>query len=258
MIMLPLHKNWIILLFLILPVNLMGQNQAKLDSFKLGNTYYTQENYEDAIRVWEWILNQGYESPELYYNLGNAYFKSHQITYAILNYERAKLLDPGNEDIDYNLELAQSFVVDKIEQVPGLFISEWHKGLVNLFSSNIWATIGLISFLFMLIFLSFFLYTQSYGIKKLSFWLLVLWLYVSISANFFAYHHHKQVVKPGTALVLSPSVTVESSPDESGTDLFLIHEGTKVKIKEYLGKWTRVKLSDGKEGWVQTSQLIKI
>jgi len=253
-----LRKYWIILLFILPSLNLAAQNQAELDSFKLGNLYYTQEKYEDAIRLWEWILNQGYESSEVYYNLGNAYFKSHQITYSILNYERAKLLDPGNEDIEYNLELARSFVVDKIDQTPGLFISEWHKTMVNMLSSDAWAVIGLSSFLLLLLFFSFFLYTRNYGFKKLSFWFSLLWLYVAISATVFSYYHHKLVVQPGTALIYSPSVTVESSPDESGTDLFLIHEGTKVLIKEHLGDWTRVRLSDGKEGWVRTNQLIKI
>lgn len=252
-------KDWFLIVLLgLFGMSLHGQEQIYLDSFKLGNNYYSQEKYEDAIRAWEWIENQGYESAELYYNLGNAYFKTHQITYAILNYERARLLDPRNEDIAYNLELAKSFVVDKIEEVPGFFMSEWHKALVNLLSSMAWAVTGLVTFLLFLLFLSFFLYTYRYGFKKLAFWLSLLFLYVSISATVFSIHHRRLEIHPGTALIGSPSVTVESSPDESGTDLFLLHEGTKVQLKEEVGDWTRIKLSDGKEGWLPTQKLIKI
>ena len=234
----------------------LGQNIE--DSIKLGNKYYTEDRFEDAINTYENIVSLGYEAPELYFNLGNAYFKSHKITYAILNYERAKLLDPRNEDINYNLEIASSFVVDKMETVPDFFILQWHKSLVNMFSGDTWAIISIVSFILLLLFLSVYLYTRTYGIKKLSFWINVLLLYLTVSSFVFSMNHRKGVLHPGTALILTPSITVESSPDESGTDLFLIHEGTKVNVKESVGEWTRIKLSDGKEGWVPTSSIVEI
>ncbi|MEA1896140.1 MAG: tetratricopeptide repeat protein [Bacteroidota bacterium] len=228
------------------------------DSLQAGNTFYSQEKFEDAIRAYEYVIEQGYEAPELYYNLGNAYFKSHKITYSILNYEKAVLLDPRNEDIEYNLNLAKSFVVDKIELVPGFVLSEWHHAFVNLFSSDVWAIISISTFFLLLLFLSMYLYLRNYGIKKLFFWFSVLLLYVTISSFVFSYHHRRLLLNPGTALVLSPSVTVESSPDQSGTDLFLIHEGTKLTVKESVGDWTKIRLSDGKEGWVPTESIILI
>ena len=248
-----------ILLFTILIFSFLnGFGDAIEDSLQAGNTFYTLEKYEDAIRAYEYIVEQGYEAPGLYYNLGNAYFKSHKITYSILNYERAILLDPGNEDIQYNLELAQSFVVDKIEVVPGFILSEWHHAFVNLFSSNVWAVISISTFFLLLMSISLYLYLRKYGIKKLFFWLSVLLLYVTISSFVFSYHHRRILLNPGTALVLSPSITVESSPDQSGTDLFLIHEGTKLSVKESVGDWTKIRLNDGKEGWVPTESIILI
>ncbi|RLD35637.1 MAG: hypothetical protein DRI73_02205 [Bacteroidetes bacterium] len=228
------------------------------DSLQQGNQYYTEEKYEDAIRLYEWILNEGFVAPELYYNLGNAYFKSHKMTFALLNYERAKLLDPGNEDIDYNLELARSFVIDKTETVPEFFLTQWHNSMVNMFSGDVWAVISMVSFVFLLLVLSVYLYTRKYSVKKLSFWIGVLLLYITVSSFVFALNDRQRVLHPGTALVSASSVTVESSPDESGTDLFLIHEGTKVLIKERIGDWTRIRLSDGKTGWVPSGSIIEI
>jgi len=247
-----------ILLFTILIFSILNGFGGVIDSLQAGNAYYTRESYEDAIRTYEYVTEKGYEAPEIYYNLGNAYFKSHKITYAILNYERALLLDPRDEDIEYNLDLARSFVVDKIEVVPGFILSQWHYTFVNLFSSNVWAVISISTFVLLLMSLSLYLYMRKYGIKKLFFWLSVLLLYVTISSFVFSYHHRRLLLNPGTALVLSPSVTVESSPDQSGTDLFLIHEGTKLIVKESIGDWKRIRLSDGKEGWVPAESIVLI
>ncbi len=248
----------LVVLFAFLLIHLFSLGQPLEDSLRLGNKFYSEDKFEDAIITYENILQQGYEAPELYFNLGNAYFKSHKITYAILNYERAKLLDPRNEDIKYNLDIARSFVVDKMETVPEFFITQWHKSLVNMFSGDAWAIISMDSFILLLFFISVYLYTRTYGLKKLSFWINVLLLYITISSIVFSFNHRKDVVQPGTALIQTPSVIVESSPDESGTDLFLIHEGTKVFVKESVGEWTRIRLSDGKEGWVPTGSIIEI
>ena len=248
----------ILLIATLIFVFLNGFGNSLEDSLQAGNTFYAQEKFEDAIRVYEYVIEQGYEAPVLYYNLGNAYFKTHKITYSILNYEKALLQDPRNEDIKYNLNLAKSFVVDKIEPVPGFILSEWHHAFVNLFSSDVWAIISIASFILLLFALSLYLYLRRYGIKKLFFWLSVLFMYITISSFVFSYHHRRLLLNPGTALVLSPSVMVESSPDESGTDLFLIHEGTKLTVKESVGGWTKIRLSDGKEGWVPTESIILI
>jgi tetratricopeptide (TPR) repeat protein len=236
----------------------MAFSQPVKDSLQAGNIYYSDDDYEAAIRAYEWVLGQGFEAPELYYNLGNAYFKTNRIPYAILNYERAMLLDPGNEDIQYNLELARSFIVDKIEEVPRFFISEWHHTLVNLFSSDVWAYVSMAAFLMFLFSISVYLYSRTYVLKKLFFWFSVILIYTTISSFVFSYHHKKLIEEPGAGIVTRPSVTVESSPDESGTDLFLVHEGTKVFIREYVGDWMRIRLSDGKEGWVPVDSIIEI
>jgi tetratricopeptide (TPR) repeat protein len=223
-----------------------------------GNQQYVEGNFEEAINTYESVLDSGYEAPELYFNLGNSYFKSHKLTPAILNYERAILLSPNDEDIAYNLNLARSYVLDKIDVLPQLFLKEWHLRVVRLLNSDNWAYLSIISFILFLFLFSLYLFKQGYRIKRVAFWFSLLLLFVSISAYVFSYHHKQLTTSHDNAIVFSPSVTVKSSPDESGTDLFLIHEGTKVIIEDTLGVWTEIQLEDGNKGWLYSSDIVKI
>jgi len=223
-----------------------------------GNQQYVNGEFEAAIKTYENVLDSGYEAAELYFNLGNAYFKSHKLTPAILNYERAALLSPNDEDIAYNLELARTYVTDKIDILPRFFLKEWYTGLVRVLSSNNWAYTSIITFLLFLLIFSVYLFIHRYSLKRIAFWFSLLLLFISISTFVFSYHHNKITTSHDKAIVFSPSVTVKSSPDESGTDLFLIHEGTRVSIEDTLGIWTEVILEDGNKGWLLTSEIRKI
>jgi tetratricopeptide (TPR) repeat protein len=248
-------KSLILILFFITP-ELNSQDFSK--QINLGNKYFIGGEFEKAIQVYEEIISSGYEAADLYYNLGNAYFKSNKITLAILNYERAILLAPNDEDIQYNLTVARTFTIDKIEALPQFFISQWHHVLVNLFSSDKWAVISIISFITFLLLFSIYLYINIYRVKKISFWLSIIILIISVSAFIFSFHHKEIVTKHNTAIIFSPSVTVKSSPDESGTDLFVIHEGIKVSVVDSLGNWTEIKLSNGNKGWLPNSAIVRI
>ena len=124
------------------------------------NKYYSQGRYDKAINTYQKVIEQGYESSDLYYNLGNAYYKARELAPAILHYERARLRDPGNEDIQYNLQLARSQITDNVENIPDFFITRWVTQLINLYPSDIWAVISMITFIFFLSFFSFYLYSQ--------------------------------------------------------------------------------------------------
>ena len=223
-----------------------------------GNQQYLEEEFESAIRTYERVIDSGYVAADLYYNLGNSYFKSHKITSAILNYERAILLAPNDDDIRYNLNLARTFVVDKIEVLPQPFYLKWHKKVAGFFSSELWAIISIICFILFLIFFSLYLFVSTYRMKKSAFWVSIFVLFVSVSSFVFSFHHKRIITGHNTAIIFTPSVTVKSTPDESGTDLFLIHEGTKVRIEDTLGLWTGIKLEDGNKGWLLTSDIVKI
>lgn len=223
-----------------------------------GNQLYSAGNYEEAINKWEELSESGYEAAPVYYNLGNAYFKSNKIAPAILNFERAKLLAPHDKDINYNLELARTYVVDKIDELPEVFYLIWYKNIVQLFSSNTWAILALIALVVFLVLFSIYLYAKGYSVKKTMFWLSALFLFIWFGAFAFSCSGRKLVTDHNKAIVFSPSVTVKSSPDESGTGLFVIHEGTKVTVVDELNEWTEIILSSGTKGWLLSSSIEKI
>lgn len=245
-------KRWIILALLINMVTLVSHAQRVDPLIDSANHAYSQENYDQAVNYYKQVLSKGIESAGLYYNLGNAYYKSHDIARAILNYERALLRDPNNEDIQYNLELARKQTTDRIEQIPEFFLSRWARHFVDLFSSNLWAVISIITFIGFLVLFSVYLYSNRLSLRKISFWVAVLSLVVSVSSFVFSYQQKQDVANSKQAIVFAPKVTVRSSPSESGTELFVVHEGTKVSIVDNdIEGWYEVKLADGNKGWLR-------
>lgn len=232
-----------------------GKNHALVDS---GNHYYTSAKYEQAISAYEQIIADGYESAELYFNLGNAYYKSNKVAHSIVNYERSLKLNPNDEDTKFNLQLANTLVVDKIEVLPRFFLSSWMTKFIMTFDTNVWAIISMVLFVSALILLLLFFLSDAIVVRKVSFWIGVLFLTIALlTFNFSRKQKWMQQNEPD-AVVLTPSVVVKSSPDESGTQLFIIHEGLKVTITDELGDWVEIRLSDGNEGWLKESDLIVI
>ncbi len=245
------------LIFLIFSVStVLYANAQEVDSLLVkANNYYTKAQYQDAINTYNNILELGYESPEVYYNLGNAYYKEKVIAFAILNYEKAIQLAPNDEDIQYNLDLTNRLVVDKIEVLPVFFITGWIRNLKSIFTSDLWAIISLVSFIITLVFISIFLYSRRIGLKKLSLGFTFFIVIISTISVIFSYQQKQAILIGNTAIVTSPSVTVKSSPDISGTDLFVVHEGTKVWIEDKISDWNEIKLSDGSIGWLKAENI---
>jgi len=237
------------LIALAFSVQVFAQIQA--NPIQEANNLYQKGEYEEAIKSYESVLETRIEAPEIYFNLANAYYKTGQIAPAILNYERALLLSPEDEDIKYNLELAQKNVTDKLEVLPEFFVSSWVSGLWNSFSANVWSWLSIGFFFLFLTLMSLYLYSKMSRIKKLGFFLSILCLLSSLVFYNFASRMNEQLTLREYAIVFNPSVTVKGSPDESGTQLFLLHEGTKVKVIEELGDWFNIKLSDGNQGWLK-------
>ena len=245
------------LLFLIFSVStVLYVNAQEADSlFQKGNDLYAKGLYQDAIEIYENIISLGYESPELYLNTGNSYYKQNVIARAILNYEKALMLAPNNNDVKYNLELANRLVIDKIEVLPTFFMKVWIKSIRNLFPSDLWAIMSISAFVIALVFISIFLYSRSFSLKKISFWLGFFIIIISAISFVFSNQQKQKILSGNTAIVMSPSVTVKSSPDNSGTDLFVIHEGTKVSIDDQISDWKEIRLSDGSKGWINAEDL---
>lgn len=216
---------------------------------------YIRGDYASAIQSYELLLATG-EAAMLYYNLGNCYYKTDDIARAILNYERALLLSPGNADIRANLEIARAKTVDKIVIIPDVFFVSWFKSLMNLLGSDAWARLGLTFFFLLLACAFLFFFSKRVSLKKTGFALGLCCLALSILSNVFAKVQKDKLVDRREAIVLTPSVTVRSTPAESGTSLFILHEGCKVGIKDDSMKaWKEISLDDGKVGWIPASSI---
>jgi tetratricopeptide (TPR) repeat protein len=232
--------------------------ETSTEKFNQGVTYFTSGSYKEALQVWIDIYNTGYRSASLNYNIGNAYFKLNNIPDAILFYERAYLLNPANEDINYNLQIARALIVDRFQEIPELFFLRWYNFMSLFLSTNTWAKISIGSFILSLLLLSLYIYSSRYRHKVIGFWLAVIFFILTLASLAFTVRNRSLVYNSHKAIIFSPVVSGKSSPDNSGTDLFVLHEGTKVSIEDEVGEWFEIRLSDGNKGWVPVNSLNKI
>ena len=219
---------------------------------------YAAGKYEDAAKIYHDLLSEKLESANLYYNLGNCYYKLGENTKAILNYERALLLNPGDEMTRYNLKMAQQAIVDKIEILPELFLVRWYRAVQTYLSADQWGYVSVVLFVLFLLMAAIFFYSRSGTLKKIGFIVGIFVFFLTCGAILLASQQDKRLTQKEYAIITTPSVTVKGAPDASGTSLFLIHEGLKVQIVEELGNWYNIRLADGNEGWVAQSDLEKI
>ena len=245
-------KTAVLLLLLLIPAAGQAVTKAEADSA------YIRGEYQQAIKDYEALLKQG-ASADLYYNLGNAYYRTENITRAVLNYERALLLSPGDRDIRFNLQIAQAKTIDKIVPESEMFFFTWYKALVNLMSVDGWARTALVSLTLVIILLLVYLFSNLIWLRKIGFFGGIVLLVLFVLSNIFAWQQKQNLLFRKGAIVITPSVTVKSTPASNGTDLFILHEGTKVTINDGSMKdWKEIRIADGKEGWIEGKQLEEI
>ena len=261
-------KKIIALLLTVLPVvayaqeDESGMTRIVTDSTAVDRVYtladadsaYIQGDYLTAIDIYQSVIeNQGVNAT-LYMNLGNCWLKRDEIAKAILYYERAYLLDPSDPDIRFNLDLARTKTVDKVNAVNQLFIVVWFKKLLAVLDVNGWAVMTVILFALTIILTGVLLFSKKSGLRKISFSFSVFFLLLSILSFIFATTQMGNLKQRDTAIIMSPSVTVKSTPTSAGTDLFIIHEGRKVKILDSsMKEWVEIRLEDGNTGWIPVS-----
>lgn len=212
---------------------------------------YIQGDYLTAIELYREVMRNEGVSATLCMNLGNSFFKLDEIAQAILWYERAYLLDPSDDDVKFNLELARTKTVDKVTPKNQLFIVVWFRNLVAALDINTWAVLTLLFFFVAAVMAGVFLLSRKIPVKKISFAFSLFFFVFSILSFIFASTQRSNIVNRDTAIIVSPSVTVKSTPSDSGTDLFIIHEGRKVDILDSsMKEWVEIRLEDGNTGWV--------
>jgi tetratricopeptide (TPR) repeat protein len=232
---------------------------ARADSLVMaGNQHYMDRQYENAIDCYTRVIEMGYSASSLYFNLGNAWYKMNNFPKAILYYEKARLLDPVDEDIRLNLAIANSRIVDKIENMPEFFLKRWFNGLAVLLSPDQWALISLLVFTLSLSAFFMYMFSKSYMLKKFAFIVGVILVVFSLTGIFFMQKRKQLIRHSHGAIVIAPVVNVKSSPDEQGTSVFVLHEGTRVVLMDSVQQWKEVKIPDGNKGWIQDRDLAKI
>lgn len=232
---------------MILP-HIMAQSS---DSIILqGNTAYTKSQWNDALELYHQVIARGEEGAALYYNTGNCYFKMQKLPEAILYFEKALRLAPYDEDIHHNLSIANNLITDKIDPLPVLFYQRWWNTVLNRFTSDQWGITAVILFGIFWIFIAGYKFLHAPAHRKASFIIAIPLLIISLITFRMAYLRFNEAKNMTEAIIFSPALTVKSSPDSESKDLFVIHEGTKIKITDKLGAWRKIKIANGSVGWV--------
>ena len=216
---------------------------------------YAASDYDKALEIYKSVLDKGYESADLYYNVANCFYRKGELAPSILNYERALRIDPSHEDAKHNLSLAESKTVDNIDTLGRVFLVDWWNSFSNLTSADSWAFISIVLFIITLVSLSVYIFVRKIWVRKLGFSVAVIALFFTIISFCSAYTRYNVETSKNQAIVFSQTVTIKSSPDNSGNNLFILHEGTKVNIKSRLGEWVEIITSDGNSGWLPANAI---
>jgi len=243
----------VLILVILLFVNLRAQDFNGL--FKDANKAYRVQAFDEAIELYMKILSEGYHSKEVYFNLGNCYFRLNRIGEAILYYEKALKIDPQDNDIQYNLELANLRIIDRIELPPQFLLFQWWDNLKLFFSIDQLTRLIALFFFAAIMSLILWLFVKRYRVRR---WFLIFSVLFGLFTIFSVYILIVRVSEYNNlrqAIVLPYTVTVMSAPDENSTDVFLLHEGVKVHLDEQRGQWVKISLPDGKSGWLKSDNL---
>ena len=226
--------------------------------FEKGNVLYQKGQYEQAIQAYESVLDSRQQSADLYFNLGNCYYKLNKVAPSIYYYEKALVLHPEDADITNNLKFAQKLTIDEVKEVPKVGFAKLLHDFTGMYHYNTWAWISIV---FGLMFLGFFIgyyFSLAVVLKRIFFFGMFVWvlfLLVSVGAAIFEKNHF---VTDRPAIVFAEVIDVKSEPQKASPATFVLHEGTKVFVKEILGKWKKIELTDGTEGWIESGAIREV
>jgi hypothetical protein len=231
---------------------------ASVNRWEAGNKAYIEGNYQKAIEEYQAILEGGEYSMKLYYNLANAYFKMGKIGKSILYYNKALRIAPSQEDIRHNLAIAEAQTKDRITAIPEFFLNRWLRTVRNSMSCTAWSVLSLVLFGILLAFALLFLLASRKSWRKLGFYGAMCAFLLFVGFTSFAISSRNDMLSHDEAIVMGTAISVKSSPDNSATDLFVLHEGTKVKVLSEVDEWCEVVIADGKKGWTLKNNVEEI
>ncbi len=237
-------------ILLVLSVVATAQTTS-LERWDAGNKAYVEGDYAKAIEEYQAIVNGGEYSLTLYYNLANAYFKSGNVGKSILYYHKALRLDPSQEDVLHNLAIAEAQTKDKVAEESEFVVGRWWRAVRNSLGCTVWSVLSLTMFGLLLVFAIIFLLAERIGVRKAGFYGALCSILLFVLTTAFAISSRNDMLTHDEAIVLSSAISVKSSPDRAATDLFVLHEGAKVRIVSDMEEWYEVSLADGKKGWTE-------
>ena len=249
-------KTLMLTLLLMIPIASSAAENYPDSLWNAANEAYAQERWEDAVNDYTAIAEASMESAPLWCNLGSAWYKSGNLGKAILCYERALKLDPSYEDAKYNLELLNAMKLDRLESVPELILATWMKNLGRTLDSDSWAVCFLVFLVLTLAMVLLFILGSSATSRRAGFFTGVVCLLLAVASLSFSLWQKNEYMKADKAIIMKPVSSVKSSPSgDSAKDLFVLHEGTKVQVLDNVGGWSNIELSDGRQGWLPSSDI---
>ena len=243
-----------LIIFTFFTLSLLAQDVNAV--FQLAGQAYEEQNYTLALEYYKDIEEQEWQSSDLYYNMGNCYYKLSKNAQAVLYYEKSLKIDPSSDDVQFNLSLVQLKLVDKFPQVPLIFYKEWIHSFTNSLSIDDWAKTALVFLFFFCVFISFLFFVSSVRLKKMMFFFSFSTILFACTCLIAAYLSYSNIET--NAILMSPNAYIKSAPSNQSKDLFILHEGTKVLVLEKFKDWNKIKLSDGMIGWIELEYLREI
>ena len=246
----------VIALLLALPLGAQAAESYPDSLWMAGVEAYSAGQWAEALQDWSDVAATGLRSKELYYNLGNAYFKTGETAQAVLNYERALRLDPSDADVRYNLEFARAMTQDRIDEVPEFILKTWIRKIGYWMSSDAWAVLSLVFLALTLALVLLFLLGPTAGMRRTGFFAGIATLLLSLAAFCFARSQKADAERHDEAIVMRPVSSVTSSPSsDAAKSLFILHEGTKVKVLDEVSGYKDIELADGRRGWIASGDI---
>jgi len=243
---------------ILLAISISANANEPAYDFQKANELYQKQNFDSAAKIYEHLIDQEFYSDEVYYNLANCYYKMNDISHAILNYERALKLKPDDDDILFNLKVAQLKVIDKIETVPEIFYVRWIKKISSLLTADNWSWIVVVCTWIMFLFAAMYVVSSTVVIKRIGFLMTVIFFLISTAVFLISRESYSNQVRQKRAVVMSMSSYVKSSPGENNTDLFVLHEGTRMEILDSYDNWVKIRIANGSIGWVKSADIEQI
>ena len=235
-----------------------GTTATAEQQYDKASKLYKSGNYAEASMQYQNLVNDGKRSTALFFNLGNCYYKTGDYAKAILNYERAKKIAPADEDIEYNLKLANAKASDKIDPIPQLFYEKWWSIFITTFSPTEWSAFAIITLWIAVGIFLIYLFAKTVEKRKKSFYAATILFALSLCLFTVARSSNRLIYNYSFAIIMDSSAYAKSAPDEKGTNLFLLHNGTKVEVIEEQEGWKKIKIANGNTGWMANAALENI